>query len=294
MIIVQLKGGLGNQLFQYAAARRLAGKHNTELKLDLTRYSLGEQRPHAFFSLDRFDIRAKIAEKAEVLFFHDNTLLGRAVRKIRTITRTGKIKRICERKHFAFDPAILKLPNNIYLSGYWQSEKYFKEIEDIVREEITLKDAVTSQSIAVEQEIKSLKNTVSLHIRRGDYVSDIKANNYLGLCPLDYYNKCISVLGNELGELNLFIFSDDLDWVKKNLNTDHQKYFVEHNKTENAHEDIYLMSICEHNIIANSSFSWWGAWLNKNKKKKVFAPNQWTAKENCNKLDIVPEEWNRI
>ena len=294
MIIVQLKGGLGNQLFQYAAGRRLSEINRTELLLDLTYYRLAKRLPHVFFNLHCFNINAETTDMPELKQFYNNSFLGRIGRKIKTITRIGKIKRICEKKSFIFDPSFFKFPDNAFLCGYWQSEKYFKDIEEIIRKELTLKDALTRRTIAFEDKIKNMKNAVSIHIRRGDYVTNKEANNRYGLCPLDYYYNCISILKKELGSLNIVVFSDDTDWVKENFVSDNPLYFVDNNKIEYSHEDMYLMSICEHNIIANSSFSWWGAWLNNNKQKKVFAPKQWILGKKFGKLDIIPDNWIKV
>jgi len=295
MVIVQLNGGLGNQLFQYAAGRRLAEKHKTELMLDLTKFSLDDVRPHELYGLHSFNIKAEIADMPELKQFYANNFWGKIKRKTKTMLGIGKIKRVCEKKHFVFDPTIPELPDNVYLwGGYWQSEKYFKDIEDIIRVELALKNDLTPQSAVIERQIRDMQNTVSLHIRRGDYVTDAGTNSVLGLCPLDYYQKCISILENELGRLNIFVFSDDPDWVKKNLQSGNNLCFVENNNVKYAFEDIYLMSICKHNIIANSSFSWWGAWLNKNKNKKVFAPNQWIRNAGSSMLDIIPDNWNKL
>jgi hypothetical protein len=205
---------------------------------------------------------------------------------------------IYEKQWFVFDPEISNLPDNTFLCGYWQSEKYFKDIEDIIRRELSLKETLTEKSEAFARRISTAKNTVSLHIRRGDYVTDVKTNNYLGLCSLEYYRECISILVNKFGSLNVFVFSDDTSWAKENLSyatpTPVNFYFVDHNGIEYAYEDMYLMSICEHNIIANSSFSWWGAWLNMNKNKIVFAPKNWINDESFTALDIIPDNWYRI
>jgi hypothetical protein len=190
--------------------------------------------------------------------------------------------------------SIFKYTGNVYLHGFWQSEKYFKNIEGIIRSEFSLKDSLSQKTLEVSKKITTKQNTVSLHIRRGDYVTDIKTHNFLGLCSPDYYKKCVSHLGDALGNLNIFVFSDDPVWARENLIFDHHLDFVDHNDIKHAYEDMYLMSLCEHNIIANSSFSWWGAWLNNNKNKKVFAPRKWIVNTNHTDLDVVPEDWSLI
>ncbi|MCL2800143.1 MAG: alpha-1,2-fucosyltransferase [Treponema sp.] len=291
MIIVQLNGGLGNQLFQYATGRKLAIRNNTELKLDLT---LLEDLPHEVFSLKHFNINADILEKKEANKFYKKNIISRIIRKSKALTRTGKNKYIKEKEWYIFDPDILKLPDNTYLSGYWQSEKYFFDIEETIKQELCLDISLSQKSCEAEETIKSLNNTVSLHIRRGDYITNPKVFDYFGVCSLDYYNNCINKLNKIIGNLNIFVFSDDPSWAKNNLETSNKLFFIEHNNNLNAYEDLYLMSICENNITANSSFSWWGAWLNKNKDKYIFAPKYWVIKEKNKKLDIVPNSWNRV
>jgi hypothetical protein len=292
MVIVQLKGGLGNQLFQYAAARALAEIQHSTVMLDLNIYNQEGLKSHEFYALNPFKINAAITDNSYIELFYSHRLLKKVQRKIMRFT--GKIKQIHEKEWFVFDPDMLTYAGNVYLHGYWQSEKYFKDIENIIKAELLLKDPLTPKTFEISKEITTRKNTVSLHIRRGDYVTDIKTYNVLGLCSLDYYKECILLLGKELGNLNIYVFSDDPDWAKENLVFDYPLYFINHNDIKHSYEDMYLMSLCEHNIIANSSFSWWGAWLNKNKNKKVFAPRKWTVDTKYTYPDLIPEGWNLI
>jgi hypothetical protein len=294
MIIVQLNGGLGNQLFQYAIARSLSEKLHSEVVLDLNIYNKTGLRAHEFYALKHFNVNAEIANSSDTKLFYSNNFFRKVQRRIMRQTGTGKIKQVYEREQFVFNPDVFKYSGNIYLRGYWQSEKYFKSIEGIIRSELSLKDSLSQKTLEVSKEITAKRNTVSLHIRRGDYVTDIKTYNTLGLCSLDYYRRCVSVLGNELGGLNIFVFSDDPVWVKENIVFNHPLYFVNHNNIKYAYEDMFLMSLCEHNIIANSSFSWWGAWLNNNKNKIVLAPKKWIVDTNRTNLDIIPEDWKLI
>jgi hypothetical protein len=294
MIIVQLNGGLGNQLFQYAIARSLSEKQHSKVMLDLNIYNQKGLKSHEFYALKHFKINAGIADNSDVELFYSGKVLKKIQRKIMRLTGTGRIKQIYEKKWFVFDPKVFKYTGDIYLRGFWQSERYFKGIEDIIRAELSLKDPFTPKTLELSKEIIKKKNTVSLHIRRGDYVTDIKTCNFFGLCSLDYYKKCVSFLENKLGDLNIYIFSDDPVWVKGNLAFDCPLYFVDHNDIKYAYEDMYLMSLCEHNIIANSSFSWWGAWLNRNKNKMVLAPQKWTTDTKYTYFDIIPGEWNLI
>ncbi|GMO69647.1 MAG: hypothetical protein Ta2A_17840 [Treponemataceae bacterium] len=216
MIIVQLKGGLGNQLFQYAVARHLAEKNKSPLKLDLTRFSAKDVQSHVFYALHHFNICAGIAEKKEVAPFYASNIFEKIMKKIKKLSGIIKTKGVYEKKRLVFDPELLNTPDNIFLCGYWQTEKYFKDIEDIIRQELSLKETLTKKSEVLARQIKTAKNTVSLHIRRGDYVT-----LNLALCSLDYYRECISILLNKLGSLNIFVFSDDPAWAKENLPPPH-------------------------------------------------------------------------
>jgi hypothetical protein len=262
MIIVQLTGGLGNQMFQYALARSLAERHQTTVKLDRLTFDTYTLRA---FELSKFNIKADFAARLEVERFHTVNKLKKIVIVIRNILFNNKLRPVYEKKAFAFNPAILDLRGDIYFCGYWQSEKYFLTIEDIIRKEFSLKEPLSGKSVEIGDKIQGTSNTVSLHIRRGDYVTNPDARNFHGLCDPDYYRECISRLEKQLGKLHIFIFSDDIAWAKENLSFAHPMYFVDHNDAAHSYEDMYLMSLCEHNIIANSSFSWWGAWLNNNK-----------------------------
>ena len=302
MIIVQLRGGLGNQLFQYAAGRRLSVKNNTKLFLDITKLSTQSINKHEIFNLDKFNINAEIIESNLLNEFYSNNLLIKIIRKIKKIFNLEKYKRYFEKKMFRYDSSILNLCDNTFLwGGYWQSEKYFFDIKDIIKNELSLKNEISLKSRDTMNQIKQNLNTVSVHVRRGDYISDKKTNSFLGTCSLDYYINCIKILLEELVNINLFVFSDDFEWVKTNIRSDLFEnpkllniYYVNHNNTDTAFEDMYLMSLCEHNIISNSSFSWWAAWLNNNINKKIFAPKNWIVDEKNNKLDIVPDSWRRI
>jgi hypothetical protein len=282
-------------MFQYAAARCLAEKNNTSVNLDLTNYTLPSRRAHEIYGLNHFNISGSILEYSKIERFYKKNYFDRFIFKIKKITGIEKIKLIYEKKWFHYDQTIMTLPDNIYLRGYWQCEKYFNEIKTIILNEFTLSEQLSPDSLNVKENILKLDNSVSLHIRRGDYISDKKTNDYFYICSPDYYMECLSKLKRHLGkELNLFIFSDDINWVKSNLNFEDNVFFMENKNIQHAFEDIYLMSLCEHNIIANSSFSWWGAYLNKNDNKLVFAPSRWVNNKSVNIDDILPLSWIRI
>jgi len=187
----------------------------------------------------------------------------------------------------------LALPDHSYLEGYWGSEKYFKDIENIIRKEFTLKDKPDAINQKMISRIKNC-DSVSIHIRRGDYIFDEKTNKYHGVCNLDYYLKAIALVAKKVKKPYFFIFSDDIRWAKQNLHLKFPCVYVNHNIGKKDYEDLRLMSNCCHNIIANSSFSWWGAWLNKNKDKIVIAPKKWFTDKSINTKDLIPKQWLKI
>jgi len=269
MIIVKLIGGLGNQMFQYAAARRMAYFHKTTLKLDISAFNWYKLRT---YSLNHFNIMENIANPTEVANFKG---------------------RIIKEKFFDFNPNETTATENIYLDGYWQNEKYFSGIEDIMRMEFRVKYNLYGKNKELAAYIRECPS-VSIHIRRGDYVTDPITNAAHGVCTLDYYHRCINKLLDKVKNPHFFIFSDDPDWVAKNLDLDFPTTLVVHNGIERDYEDMRLMSMCQHNIIANSSFSWWGAWLNANPDKLIFAPRQWFQNEAIDASDIIPSGWQRV
>ena len=267
MIISKIIGGLGNQCFQYAAGRYLAEIHHAEFKIDISEFK--NYIPHAF-SLNHFNIVEKFATPEEIA-----------------------VSRYVKERHFHFDPEILHLPDGVYLHGYWQSEKYFTRISEMIRQELSVKSPLSGRDAEIAEEIVS-GESVSVHIRRGDYV----AKEYTELfdpCNLEYYSASIKQLSRFVKRPHFFVFTDDKVWVRENFHLSYPITFVDHNGPDKNYEDMRLMSLCKHNIIANSSFSWWGAWLNKNPDKMVFAPKKWFNEiaRNSSK-DLIPDLWVKV
>ena len=177
--------------------------------------------------------------------------------------------------------------------GSWISEQYFKDIEDIIRKELTIKTPQTGKNKEIAEMILNTES-VSLHIRRGDYVTDPANRELYSTCNLDYYARCFEYMANRLKSPYVFVFSDDISWVKENLKSSFPLTFVDHNTGLTGYEDMRLMSQCKHNIIANSSFSWWGAWLNTNPEKIICAPKEFIRLWNFDTKDIVPDEWVKL
>lgn len=288
MLIVRLYGGLGNQMFQFATAYALSKQHSLDLKLDISWFKTQTLRA---FELGQYNIDPDFAAFNEIPFginqkgikrFAFNTMLKIGLRSL------GDIKYIKESDEIIIDHTKIN-----YLDGYWQNEKYFLNYSEEIREKICLNYDLSEKHKSISQILDSEK-TVSIHIRRGDYVTNIHTNQFHGVCPLRYYKTAIDFFIKKLHTPCFLVFSDDIAWAKTNLNFDKDVYFVEN--IDFPHEDIILMSQCNHNIIANSSFSWWGAWLNANENKIVIAPKEWFRNEKRNRKtkELIPQNWIRF
>ena len=291
MVISNLIGGLGNQMFQYAAGRALALRLGVQLKLDTRDFS-GYPLHQGFELRKLFDSNVEIASKDDL-----KVVLGwQKAKLVQRILKRPQLKRFrC--KSYVIEPSfnywagINTLKENIYLDGYWQSEQYFAEFADKIREDFTFKLPLSNQNFCIAKKISQV-NAVSLHVRRGDYISN-KKNAFIGVCSLEYYKVAIKRIKNQVNNPVFFIFSDDINWVKNNLVLDKTTVFVSHNLGSESYNDMRLMSLCKYNIIANSSFSWWGAWLNTDPNKIVIAPKQWFA-NGQDTSDLMPENWLKM
>jgi hypothetical protein len=293
MIISEINGGLGNQMFQYACGRALALQNNDVLKLDIVTLQNGVTDQYftaRLFELNIFKSNIVIANKTEVARFFPKTITHKVwykwVKKYRRYTEA----------FFMYDHEFSKLRKNIFLRGYWQTEKYFKKYETEIRKDFEFVKPKSSLTIKVENEMKEIL-AVSVHIRRGDYISSPTANNFHGVAGLDFYEQAMKKIEALIGKPTYYLFSDDILWVKEFLVKDRNDMIVvEHNFGKDSWQDMYLMSKCKHHIIANSSFSWWGAWLNQSLNKVVIAPKHWFANKDKNDetQDLIPEVWIRM
>ena len=289
MVIVRLFGGLGNQLFQYATARRVAHINNVPLKLDVSGFE--SYKLHRY-SLKHFNILEEFASSDEIARFNGRGLVCHISLWVQKLLPYYRRRLVVER-YFNFDAKIIEISSNVYLNGYWQSEKYFKDIETLLRQELTLKAAPDSANVAMGEWIRGVRS-VSLHIRRRDYVSDPATQQIHGTCSSDYYAAAIAKLSEGVEDPYFFVFSDDPQWAQENLKLEHPTTFVTHNGPDKNYEDLRLISLCQHHIIANSTFSWWGAWLCANPGKLVFAPQRWFRTPDLNTKDLFPETWRLI
>jgi hypothetical protein len=293
MVIVKLMGGLGNQMFQFAAARRLALANQTTLKFDtyfLQDRTLRENFTFRKYELDIFNLNVCIATPKDIDKF---CLRLVSSRRIDSLMNYIDPHYKYSENQFKFNPEVLRLPRNSYLEGYFQSEKYFIDYQNQIRKDFTFKNAPNEANQKLIDEI-SKTNSIAVHIRRGDFVSNSVTHEFHGVCSLSYYYESIKYLKSKINDPVFYIFSDDMNWVKLNFDKALALNFVELNNAENKSNDLRLMTVCNHHIIANSTFSWWGAWLSKNPGKIVIAPQRWFASDEMNFEDVVPENWIKL
>jgi hypothetical protein len=294
MIVVQLTGGLGNQMFQYSFGRYLAKKNNTRLFLDtsvlLNRVECGLTFYN--YELGIFNIEATLASSTKIPVYPSNysvkNILFRGIHLLKVFSKGLKYVR---EKQFHFNPSYLELNDNSYLDGYWQTEKYFKEISPTIKKDFQFNFELSQKCIEISKKI-ILENSVCIHIRRGDY---IKLVNFHGMVGNDYVRDGIKIINEKISNPHFFVFSNDIQWCKENLVIEGKHTFIEEiNAGNNNNEHFKLMTLCKHFIIANSTFSWWAAWLSDNMDKIVIAPKKWVALNNINTNDIIPEEWIKL
>jgi hypothetical protein len=289
MIVVKLMGGLGNQMFQYATGRALALKSGDELFLD-TSFLEKDTAEHTYrkFALGHFNISAQLSQEDFSHLDINNRIKNKIVNTISGRKNLNYVKE----KSFRFDRHLFDRPSNVYLDGYWQSEKYFNSYEEQIRNDFSLNTRMSDRN---EEWKKKITGTESLfiHVRRGDYVSNPAANSFHGICDLSYYVTAIAKLNMLISNPVYYVFSDDIAWTAENLKIDAENYIVSSQRSD-AVEEMYLMAHCKHGIIANSSFSWWGAWLISNRQKKIIAPLNWFADSSLDITDLIPASWQKI
>lgn len=281
MKIVQILGGLGNQMFQYAFYKALKTQSNEEVKIDISEFEGYEL--HNGFELDRiFNIDENIiATKEEINQFKDNYLLFKYRKKIGLLKKSH----LMEEKNFFYDENLFNKKNG-YFQGYWQSYKYFEKIKKKLLKDFKFEVELNEKNKKILKKIKNF-NSCSIHVRRGDYLNH---PSFGGICEKEYYLKSIKKIKEIYPSIQFFIFSNDIKWCKENLKLN-EAHYIDWNIGKESYLDMYLMSQCKNNIIANSSFSWWGAWLNNNTDKCVIAPKKWVNK----RIDysLVPQDWLR-
>ena len=295
VLVTNLRGGLGNQMFQYACGRALAADGGLSLRiaadmLELAATSRAVELQRAFYLEVPSASRAELALSLGVVRSHPyvRLLLEKPglnwLRGPRFILETGVGK----------SSSLLSVARNgAYLHGYWQSERYFAHQSDLIRTEYRFREPLLGRNAEVKKRICA-GPSASLHVRRGDYLLNPKTRAFHGACSREYYIAAITSLSREVPDLRWFAFSDEPQWVAEALQPVCPGLeIIDHNSGNDSIHDMHLMSLCDHHVIANSSFSWWGAWLNPSQAKKVIAPRQWFA-GNKPSGDLVPEAWLKI
>ncbi len=285
-VIVKLNGGLGNQMFQWALARMIQTTTDMDVYLDMSYFD----KPYARdYQLNIFNFDPKFVEDTWT------KIKLAIIWKFRAFLRWEKVFGfiVFSEKQFNFDRNIHRIRPNTFIEGFFQSELYFKCIENALRDDFKFASLPDENNRKVLNMISS-GVSISLHIRRGDYVDKKRYKDVYAECSTDYYMRAIKYFEKKFPEFTVFVFSDDINWVRNNFKLPCKCVFVGHNKGKNSYEDLRLMSSCTHNIIANSTFSWWGAWLNSNPNKIVIAPKKWFKDDNIVQTDIIPAEWIQL
>jgi hypothetical protein len=285
-VVVGLSGGLGNQMFQYAAGRSLSFRLGVPLVLDLSWFGGQEERQ---FALSPFSIKAELKTQCPWLSPRSRALVSRLSRRWLGCIMGVPVWR---EPHFHYSSDFAVLSGAVFLEGYWQSERYFQDIRSMLLQEFALRESLPSACAKLVEEISGC-DAICVHVRRGDYLSNPEAAKVHGTCSVDYYRAGIRELCQGLARPRCFVFSDDPAWVRASLAFDCPMTVVDVNGPNDAHLDLVLMAACRHFLIANSSLSWWGAWLGNHAGKKVIAPSRWFLTTDKDTRDLLPESWRR-
>jgi len=282
MIITEINGGLGNQLFQYAAGLSLSFRHQTPLK---TAVQFKHADTSRSLGLSHFNLNLIEASKEDVNQLYTGSAIERAIQAL----LPPQFKHVYKEKHFAYQSEFEKLGRNVYLKGYWQSERYFLPIANLVKDTFILQPQYYSKVLPLIEELNQTES-VSIHVRKGDYLLHPYSEYYASL-ESAYYNNALAALHENLPQLKIFVFTDDPKWVKENLALPLPYTLISGVQTTSMYEDFQAMLSCKHHIIANSSFSWWTAWLSEREGKKVVAPKEWFKNGPSDTADLIPNSW---
>jgi hypothetical protein len=304
MIITWLTGGLGNQMFQYAAGLALAEKRRTVLKLDAGWFrEYAEYEAHNRYALSCFNITEQFATEEEVERVRGADLtriervsagLARALHFYRHARRYGGGGHRHEAERFGFYPGFFDQPDNTYLHGMWQSERFFAPAADLLRLHFSFRYPAASAVDELSARIRNDGPSVAVHFRRGDYVRNPKFASEIGVLGADYYRRAVAAVRERAPGAKLYVFSDDIDAVEREFKPEGACTFIRVGPSVQSHEKIRLMSLCDHAIVSNSTFAWWGAWLNPKANKIVIAPDPWFVGQPEKSADMTPSSWLRL
>ena len=283
-VIVNFSGRMANQMFQWAFGRAYENKHGIKTQFDNSQETI---KINCFNLIN--DI--KLVEKP---------LFKKVLRKIIFIRNLRnkwskvdfKLPEVEEKCFCQYESELLEQLPPVYFKGYFQTEKYFVDIREQLIKDFELNVTLNKANKEMLEKIKS-SEAVAVHFRRGDYTKKRVADKY-GSCSEEYYKNALRYISEKTNkDLKIFVFSDDINWVKENVKFDFETVYVDINSGKQGYFDLELMKNCKHNVIANSSFSWWGAWLNQNPEKIVIAPKTW-MKVLDDDFDIIPTSWTRL
>jgi len=276
---MKISGGMGNQLFQYAAGRAMSLRTGADLALDTSFYA---RKRHRTFELSRFPLASGIS------LFSGRLQIAR---KCREFVRHGLRKEPVYREpHFHYDNGFESLQTPIKLEGYFQSHRYFEPFSEAIRSELEIPQPDDDETRRLAEQIRNVRAT-TLHIRRGDYVTNSKASQIFAQCTVDYYHRAMEMIP---GDASVYVFSDDLAWAKKNLRPIKPLVFAEGETRRSGLADFWLMSQGHDQIIGNSTFSWWAAWLSDTDRGMTVAPRKWFVDPAYNDQDLIPADWIRL
>lgn len=287
MIFVYLQGGLGNQMFQYAFAKALSGDKKMPFVIDISHFGKADQlgeTPRSL-QLQLFQTGFNVASTEELGLLNSArypSMLEKVWQKItqhyplEIVNDTTSIERVNSSS-----------ASHYLLSGYFQKEIYFEKIAESIRSDF-------QSNVIIQPPFELHSKTVSVHIRRGDYITNSNANAHHGVCGMDYYERAFSFIENQIAEPHYIFFSDDIEWCKEHFKNKINAHFIKDRNGKPEHEDLILMSRCTHHIIANSSYSWWGAWLNPNASKIVIAPARWNNAQTGATNEYAPSTWIQL
>ena len=279
MIITNIIGGIGNQLFQYYFGRKIADLNNTSLKLDISGF---ETYSWHKFELNKFNLKYNIASKEDVEILLQDNVIAKGVQKFLPYYKRKFVKQ----KVDFYTSNLLKIKDNSYLKGYWQCDKYFLSMRDVILNEVTLKSKFENESFKILKKEILKNNSISLHVRRGNYL-DLK----VPICSIDYYESALNLISKSIEKFKVYIFTNDVKWCRENFSEKYNITIISSQENIFDYHELILMSCCYHNIISNSTFSWWAGWLNNSPNKKIIYPK--IAKEMLNK-DLFLEDWIMI
>ena len=291
MIIIRLKGGMGNQMFQYALGIKLADALNTELRLDLS--SLLDRSKGEFvyrnYDLPIFQVNDQLLMREGFLKTIYKPKISRITKMLRQYINSGKTH--IKEKHFHFESKLIAHPmDNAIYEGWFQSPKYFKGVEDKIRKEFQFKEPILESSKSLFEKIKTT-NAVCLNVRRTDF---LKVDT-LNTTDKNYFFNAANYIAGQVENPVFYIFSDDVEWCRKNIVMDYPIEVIGHeHKGRKFGNYMQLMIACKHFIIPNSSYAWWAVWLNGHPEKIVVAPKNWFNDPKINTTDLVPSEWIRL